>query len=173
MSKRKHVIDEKTGFNIRDLIVLILLSSGFTNKQIASYIGVQLGTVKKLLGKEKPNYSILIRIGVENRIAALVWVKEHYPLQCCMNEQEIKNIKCKDLYNQLVQELIVPKLDKNYSRKWVYIPETGLFIPKFTDEELESTIALKMWLKTEEVKPGVIRRIFEMESFERLDGDES
>jgi DNA-binding NarL/FixJ family response regulator len=55
----------------RELHVLRLLGRGLTNAEIATELGVSTGTVKTHVG------SILAKLGLRDRVAAVVFAFEH------------------------------------------------------------------------------------------------
>ncbi len=69
--KKQSAIQEKTGLSIREIEILVLLSSGLQNEEIAQKLFISPNTVKTHL------YNIFKKIGVPNRLQATLWVAKN------------------------------------------------------------------------------------------------
>jgi DNA-binding NarL/FixJ family response regulator len=69
--KKRSAIQEKTGLSIREIEILVLLSSGLQNEEIAQKLFVSPNTVKTHL------YNIFKKIDVPNRLQATLWVAKN------------------------------------------------------------------------------------------------
>jgi DNA-binding NarL/FixJ family response regulator len=69
--KKRSAIQEKTGLSIREIEILLLLSSGIQNEEIAEKLFISTNTVKTHL------YNIFRKINVPNRLQAALWVAKN------------------------------------------------------------------------------------------------
>jgi DNA-binding NarL/FixJ family response regulator len=69
--KKRSAIQEKTGLSIREIEILVLLSSGIQNEEIAQKLFISPNTVKTHL------YNIFKKISVPNRLQATLWVAKN------------------------------------------------------------------------------------------------
>jgi DNA-binding NarL/FixJ family response regulator len=69
--KKRSSIQEKTGLSIREIEILVLLSSGIQNEEIAQKLFISPNTVKTHL------YNIFKKIDVPNRLQATLWVAKN------------------------------------------------------------------------------------------------
>ena len=69
--KKRSAIQEKTGLSIREIEILLLLSSGLQNEEIAQKLFISPNTVKTHL------YNIFKKIEVPNRLQATLWVAKN------------------------------------------------------------------------------------------------
>ncbi len=69
--KKRSAIQEKTGLSIREIEILLLLSSGIQNEEIAQKLFISPNTVKTHL------YNIFKKINVPNRLQAALWVAKN------------------------------------------------------------------------------------------------
>ena len=69
--KKRSAIQEKTGLSIREIEILVLLSSGIQNEEIAQKLFISPNTVKTHL------YNIFKKIAVPNRLQATLWVAKN------------------------------------------------------------------------------------------------
>jgi len=69
--RRRSAIQEKTGLSIREIEILVLLSSGLQNEEIAQRLFISPNTVKTHL------YNIFKKIDVPNRLQATLWVAKN------------------------------------------------------------------------------------------------
>jgi DNA-binding NarL/FixJ family response regulator len=69
--KKRSAIQEKTGLSIREIEILVLLSSGLQNEEIAQKLFISTNTVKTHL------YNIFKKIEVPNRLQATLWVAKN------------------------------------------------------------------------------------------------
>jgi DNA-binding NarL/FixJ family response regulator len=69
--KKRSAIQQKTGLSIREIEILVLLSSGLQNEEIAQKLFISTNTVKTHL------YNIFRKIDVPNRLQATLWVAKN------------------------------------------------------------------------------------------------
>jgi DNA-binding NarL/FixJ family response regulator len=69
--KKRAAIQEKTGLSVREIEILVLLSSGLQNEEIAQKLFISPNTVKTHL------YNIFKKIDVPNRLQATLWVAKN------------------------------------------------------------------------------------------------
>jgi LuxR family transcriptional regulator, positive regulator of biofilm formation len=69
--KKRSAIQEKTGLSIREIEILVLLSTGIQNEEIAQKLFISPNTVKTHL------YNIFKKINVPNRLQATLWVAKN------------------------------------------------------------------------------------------------
>jgi DNA-binding NarL/FixJ family response regulator len=69
--KKRSAIQEKTGLSIREIEILVLLSTGVQNEEIAQKLFISPNTVKTHL------YNIFKKINVPNRLQATLWVAKN------------------------------------------------------------------------------------------------
>ncbi len=69
--KKRAAIQEKTGLSVREIEILVLLSSGMQNDEIAQRLFISPNTVKTHL------YNIFKKINVPNRLQATLWVAKN------------------------------------------------------------------------------------------------
>lgn len=70
--KKRSAIQEKTGLSVREIEILVLLSSGIQNEEIAERLFISPNTVKTHL------YNIFKKIDVPNRLQATFWVAKNF-----------------------------------------------------------------------------------------------
>jgi DNA-binding NarL/FixJ family response regulator len=68
---KRSVVQEKTGLSTREIEILLLLSSGIQNEEIAQKLFISPNTVKTHL------YNIFKKIHVPNRLQATLWVAKN------------------------------------------------------------------------------------------------